>query len=149
MSFVSVASPSAHGVGQLAYHFEFCPKYRYKCLRQQRFKDFLAGVFSDIAARIRASIVEIGIADDHVHLVVGLRPTHSPSGVLHELKGASARALFKYEPKFRLRYPAGHFWSPGKFYRTIGDVDLETTRAYVRAQDHRQRQLTDYHALAA
>ena len=150
MSFVaSVAAPSAHGVGQLTYHFEWCPKYRYKMFRQQRFKDLLARILAELADRVRVLIVELGIEDDHVHVVVGLRPTHSVSGVFHEFKGASARALFEAEPKFRLRYPRGEFWSPGKFYRTVGDVDLETTRAYVRAQDHRQQQLADYQTAQA
>ena len=118
-------------------------------LRQPRFKDLLAQVLFELAKRIRAEIVELGIEDDHVHVVVGLRPTHSVSGVFHELKGASARALFQAEPKFRLRYPRGDFWSPGKFYRTVGDVDLATTRQYVRAQDHRQQKLAEYQAQAA
>jgi len=33
--------------------------------------------------------------------------------------------------EFRLRYPQGHFWSPGTFYRTVGDADAETVIQYV------------------
>ena len=145
MSFVS----SAHGVGQLVFHFEWCTKYRYKMLRQSRFKDFLAQVLLREAEQHGVAVLELGIQAEHVHLVVGLWPTHSVSGAFEHLKTKSAVALFEAEPKFRLRYPKGHFWSPGKFYRTVGDVDLQTTRAYVRAQDHRQRQLTEYQAQAA
>ena len=75
---------------------------------------------------------------DHLHMVVALPPTMSVSKALHLLKGASARELFKRKPNFRLRYPKGHFWSPGKFYRTVGDTDAETVIGYVR--DHRIQQ---------
>ncbi|MBS7252205.1 MAG: transposase [Candidatus Freyarchaeota archaeon] len=47
-------------------------------------------------------------------------------------------------PKFRLRYPKGHFWSPGKFFRTIGDIDLKTTTHYIRNQ-HNMNQATLQH----
>jgi putative transposase len=141
-SFVKIgAAPSAHGVGQLVFHFEWCPKYRYNMLRQERFKDFLANVLEEESRKIGCSIIEMGIEDDHVHLVITLRPVLSVSEVFHQLKGKSSHELFRLEPKFRLRYPKGEFWSPGKFYRSVGDVDLETTRRYVKAQDHRQRVL--------
>ena len=141
-SFVKIgAAPSAHGVGQLVFHLEWCPKYRYNMLRQERFKDFLANVLEEESTKLRCHIIEMGIEDDHVHLVISTRPSISISELLQHLKGRSSYELFRYEPKFRLRYPKGSFWRPGKFYRSVGDVDLETARKYVRAQDHRQRTL--------
>jgi putative transposase len=71
---------------------------------------------------------------DHIHVVVGIPPTMSVSDAFRLLKGCSSHELFKEKPNFRKRYPRGHFWSPGKFYRTVGDADLETTRSYVRNQ---------------
>lgn len=118
-------------------------------LRQTRFKDLLAQVLLAEADNFKIKVIELGIQNDHVHMVVALRPTHSISQVFEHLKTKSARALFEYEPKFRFRYPEGHFWSPGKFYRSVGDVDLPTVRAYVRAQDHRQKLLNEFQAQAA
>ena len=141
-SFVKIgAAPSAHGVGQIVFHFEWCPKYRYNMLRQEKFKNFLASTLEEESRKLGCKIIETGIENDHVHLVIGLRPTLSVSDVFHQLKGRSSYELFRSEPKFRLRYPHGDFWSPGKFYRSVGDVDMETTRRYVKAQDHRQRTL--------
>jgi len=144
MNSVSYVSSSAHGVGQLVFHLEWCTKYRYKMLRQPRFKDLLAQVLLREADQSGLKVEEMGIGDEHVHLVVDIHPTHCISSVFESLKTESARALFEAEPKFRLRYPKGHFWSPGKFYRSVGDVDLPTVRKYVREQDHRQKQLADY-----
>lgn len=136
-----VGSGSAHGVGQIVFHLEWCPKYRYNMLRQDRFKDFLADVLNREAKKIGCIIDQMGIQSNHVHLIVILKPTHAVSDVFQQLKGESSHELFLLEPKFRLRYPKGDFWSPGKFYRSVGDVDLETARDYVKAQDHRQRTL--------
>ena len=101
---------AAHGIGQLDFHFEWCPKYRYKMLRQRRFKDLLLQVFEQVAKREGLELLKVGIEDDHVHLVASLRPVHSVSQVFHLLKGASSHALFEAEPKFRLRYSKGVFW---------------------------------------
>ena len=60
------------------------------------------------------------------------------------LKGASSFELFRRQPKFRLRYPKGHFWSPGKFYRSVGDADLPTVIGYVRGQGVLQMSLSDF-----
>ena len=141
MNSVSFESKSVHGVGQLVFHFEWCPKYRYNMLRQERFKDFLANLLDEESNKLGCKIIEMGIENDHVHLVISLKPSLSVSGIFHQLKGKSSYELFKLEPKFRLRYPNGEFWSPGKFYRSVGDVDLETVRNYVRKQDHRQKTL--------
>ena len=141
MNSGSFETRSVHGVGQLVFHLEWCPKYRYNMLRQERFKDFLAKVLDEESTKLRCKIIEMGIEDDHVHLVIATRPSLSISELLQQLKGKSSYELFRYEPKFRLRYPKGSFWSLGKFYRSVGDVDLETVRNYVRAQDHRQKTL--------
>lgn len=139
-SFIS----AAHGTGQLVFHFEWCPKYRYKMLRQDRFKVFLEGVFADISIRHSFEILEKAVQAEHIHIVLRLKAYHSVSQVFYWLKRESAEALFEHEPKFRLRYPKGCFWSTGKFYRSVGDIDLETTKEYVRRQDWHQRSLAEF-----
>ena len=134
-------SKSAHGVGQLIFHLEFCPKYRYNMLRQDRYKDFLTSILERETEKMRCKIDSMGIQNDHVHLIIISRPSISVSDMLQRLKGVSSYELFRFEPKFRLRYPKGSFWSPGKFYRSVGDVNLDKEREYVRAQDHRQKTL--------
>ena len=81
---------------------------------------------------------------DHVHTAVGIPPTMSVSKALQLLKGTSSRELFKRKPNFRLRYPKGHLWSQGKFYRSVGDTDAETAIQYVRNQRLEQTSLYDY-----
>jgi putative transposase len=73
-------------------------------------------------------IIEMSIMPDHTHLIADIPLTISVSEALRLLKGCSFHELFKEKQNFRKRYPKGHFWSPGKFYRTVGDTDIETTR---------------------
>jgi putative transposase len=51
------------------------------------------------------------------------------------LKGGSARLFFRNNPKARLRYPRGHLWSPGKFASSLGFIQVEQAKEYVRNQD--------------
>jgi putative transposase len=91
-------------------------------------------VLHEVAKRHNIEIIELSVMPDHVHILVGIPPTMSVSKALQILKGASSRELFKRRPNFRCRYHTGHFWSPGKFYRSVGDADTETVIQYVRDQ---------------
>ena len=122
------------------YHLEWCPKYRYNMLRKQENKNLCEDILEEVAKRHKIKIEELSVMPDHIHTLVGIPPTMSVSKALHLLKGASAHELFKRKPNFRKRYPRGHFWSPGKFYRSVGDADLETVTKYV--QDQRLVQTT-------
>jgi len=77
---------------------------------------------------------------DHIYALVSIPYTMSVSKALQLLKGGSAYELFRKKSVFRKRYPRGHFWSLGKFYRSVGDADLETVTKYV--QDQRLVQTT-------
>jgi putative transposase len=79
-------------------------------------------------------MIELSVMPDHIHLIASLPPTLSVSKAFNLLKGVSSHELFRSQPKFRLRYPRGEPWSSGKFYRSVGDADLETLRNYVRGQ---------------
>ena len=130
----------SHCVGQSVYHLEWCPKYRYKMFNKEKNKKLCEAILDEVAERHGIGIVEMAVMPDHLHLIVDIPPTMSISRAFQLLKGASAYELFRRQPKFRLRYPQGHFWSPGKFYRTVGDTDAETTINYVKK--HKVQQTT-------
>ena len=125
------------------HHLEWCPKYRYNMLRKQENKNLCKQILREVASRHKIGITELSVMLDHIHILVTLPLTMSVSKAFHLLKGASAHELFKRKPNFRKRYPRGHFWSPGKFCRTVGDADLETVTRYVRDQRLMQTTLDD------
>ena len=131
----------SHSVGQNLYHLEWCPKYRCNMFKREENKKLCEDVLHEVARRHKIEITELSVMPDHIHTVVGIPPTMSVSKALQLLKGASSREIFKRKPYFRCRYPRGHLWSPGKFYRSVGDADAETVLQYVRDQRLQQTSL--------
>jgi REP-associated tyrosine transposase len=107
-------------------------------------KKLCEDILYEVAERHYIGIVELSVMLDHVHLVVQLPLTMSVSQALQLLKGASSYKLFRRQPLFRYRYSHGSFWSPGKFYRSVGDTDAATVLDYVRNQRLLQSSLYDY-----
>ena len=79
-------------------------------------------------------IQELAVMPDHIHLLVGVPPSVSLSKALQFIKGGSSHEFLHLHPEFRLRYRKGHLFGPGKFCRSVGSVDLDTTKEYVRRQ---------------
>ncbi len=124
----------AHIKYQLVYHLQWIPKCRFKIFRQERYRYDYENILKIVARRHGMKILEHAIMPDHVHVVVAAPPTLSVSMALQLLKGGSSYDFFHLHPEFRLRYPKGHLFAPGKFCRSVGSVDLETTKKYVRDQ---------------
>jgi len=68
---------------------------------------------------------------DHVHLFAEVPPTMCISKALQLFKGISSYKLFKKHPWLRRHFRKGHFWSPGKFFRSVGNVTAETIQHYI------------------
>ena len=112
--------------------------------RGKKNKKLCEDILHEIAARHNIGMIELSVMPDHVHTVVQLPSTMSVSQALHLLKGASSYELLQRQPLFRYRYTDGNFWSPGKFYRSIGDADATTVLEYVKNQRLQQASLDDY-----
>ena len=134
----------SHNIGQNLYHLEWCPKYRFKIFKQEKNKKLCEKILQDIAKQHKIIITEMSVMPDHIHMIAQLPTTMSISQAFHLLKGASSRELFKQKSNYRNRYPKGHFWSPGKFYRTVGDANVETVIQYVREQRLQQTTLNGF-----
>jgi len=137
----------SHSIGQNLYHLEWCPKYRYNMFKREENKKLCEEILRGVAERHKIEITELSVMPDHIHTVVGIPPTMSVSKALQLLKGVSSRELFKRKPHLKCRYPKGQFWSPGKFYRSVGDTDAETVIQYVRDHRLQQTSLNDFPSL--
>ena len=124
---------SSHSIGQNMYHLEWCPKYRYNMFKHESNKKLCEEVLNEVAKRHNIEITELSVMSDHIHIVVVIPPTMSVSKALQLLKGASARELFKRRTYFRCRYPRGNFWSPGKFFRSVGNTTTEAVDHYINS----------------
>ncbi len=123
----------AHKVGTNVHHLEWCTKYRYKLLRQEKYKNLCEGFIREVAARHGIGIRAIGVQPEHVHISAELPPSMSQSKALQLLKGGSSYLMRKTQPKFRLNSRES-FWSPGAYAGSVGHNTVETVDAYVGIQ---------------
>ena len=119
-----------HAVGQNAQHFVWKPKYACP------FKFF--GVRVDCIKFIRESadrygceIYELQVAVDHIHFFVEIPPTISVSKALNLFKGFTAYKLLHKHPWLRNYFRKGHFWSKGRFFRSVGNTTGEAVQHYI------------------
>ena len=105
-------------------------------------RNLIAAFIRRAASMHGLRIIELNIQPEHVHCVVAIQLSISPAYALQILKGGSARLFFQHKAHARLRYPKGHLWSPEKFAASLGFIQLETAKDYVRNQDaHHSRSL--------
>ncbi|MGI0141912.1 MAG: IS200/IS605 family transposase [Candidatus Micrarchaeales archaeon] len=125
-----------HSVGLSQYHLEWCPKYRYNALRSVHVKEFLVRTFTEIGGRFGILIHTTAIGNDHVHLFVSIPITMSVCKSVNLLKGTSSHRIFEEFPGFKKRYPKGHFWSRGYFFRSVSNITSGTVKKYIENQQH-------------
>ena len=125
----------SHSVGISMWHFEWCTKYRYKMFGKEEYRNLIVACIRRAASMHEIKIIELNVQPEHVHCVVGISLTMTSVKALQILKGVSARLFFYFHEKAKLRYPKKHLWSPGKFVASLGFIQLEVAKDYVRNQD--------------
>ena len=134
-SYTEKYERSKHAVGVSMWHFEWCTKYRLKMFGKISQINLITACIRRAASMHRIKILELNVQPEHVHCVVGIKLSMSPIYALQILKGVSSRLFFKVNAKAKLRYPKGHLWSPGKFAASLGFIQVEQAKDYVRNQD--------------
>lgn len=122
--------PSTHT--SLHFHVVFSTKGREPSIQaevQAKLHAYLGGVIRGLEGVPHA----VGGVADHVHVLMGLKATHTLSDVMRELKSESSRWL-KSECALH-----GFSWQEGYGAFSVGAEDLESVRAYVLNQAERHR----------
>jgi putative transposase len=79
-------------------------------------------------------ISELSIQVDHVHLIMQTNPSNSVAEVVQRLKGGTSRVIRKEFPELEEFLWGDSFWADGYFAETVGSVDEEVVRRYIRQQ---------------
>lgn len=124
-------------MGLNQFHLEWCPKYR-KAVMVEEMRQFLWQNFVETAREYKILIHSMEIAPDHVHLFVSLPFNCSPSEAVRLLKGRSSHAVFAAFPALRETFRKGHFWSPGKFCRSISNVRADVVKRYIERHQFKE-----------
>jgi len=87
------------------------------------------------ASRInRWWISELSIQEDHIHLIIQTKPKESVAEVVQRLKGGASRVIRKEYPELEEFLWGDSFGADGYFAETVGNVDEEVVRRYIREQ---------------
>lgn len=91
---------------------------------------FVCRILRALARKVRCYIIEIGMVQTHVHLLVRVHPTTSIAQLLKRLKGASSALSTQegYGAAGRL------YWAKGYSAHSVSTRNLERVRRYLRGQ---------------
>ena len=114
------------------YHIVFIPKYRRKKLYGM-VKDDVREIIRTLCGYKKVEIIAGAVCADHVHLCVSIPPKLSISDFVGYLKGKSALMIFDKHPELGSKWDRS-FWARGYYVSTIGNVNEETVKEYIRRQ---------------
>ena len=106
---------------------------------KEEYKNLITACIRRAASMHEIKILELNVQPGHAHCVVGISLTMTPIKALQILKGVSSRLFFQFHERAALRYPRHHLWSPGKFAASLGFIQLDVAKNYVRNQDEHHR----------
>lgn len=116
----------------LHYHLVFGTKNREPVIAPEwraRLHEYLGGTISGLGGFPQG----VGGVDDHVHLLVGLRATHTLADVLRELKKASS--VWVHEQIGLCSFA----WQEGYAAFTVGATARPAVREYITNQEEHHR----------
>ena len=118
---------------QSAYQLHY-----YLCLRTKRNKPlFSASICSSLEEHLKSicdycgyHLLDRSSREDHLRLVLSLRPEHSVAEAVKKIRGNLSRSLCAEYSELE----AGRLWSRGYFAKSIGTVEDAITARYIASQ---------------
>ena len=127
----------SHTKYNCTYHIVFIPKYRRKVM-YGKLREDVREVIKKVCTMEGIDIIDGAVCSDHVHLYVSIPPKLSLSNAMSRLKGKTALMLFDRHPEYRDKYNR-HFWARGYYVETVGQVNEEVIKRYIREQEESDR----------
>ena len=124
-------SSLAHCKWECQNHIVFIPKYRRKKLYGV-VRDDVREIIRTLCKYKKVEIIAGAVCTDHVHLCVSIPPKLSISDFVGYLKGKSA-LIFDKHPEMGNKWDRS-FWARGYYVSTVGNVNEETVKEYIRRQ---------------
>ena len=119
----------------LQIHLIFVVKYRKKLLIGSLNDDMLQKIF-DISKKYDFEIKTMNSDNDHLHMLVSMKPSISVSQIVRVLKQESTVYIWKkYKQFLKNHFWKEHtFWSDDYFVASIGNANEKTIQKYIAEQ---------------
>lgn len=118
---------------KLVYHLVLLPKYRRRVLIGE-VGNRIRSLFYEACEINKWWIHEIEVMEDHVHVMLQIKPNDTLSKVVQVLKGGSSRYIRKEYPELEEFLWGDSFWSDGYFAETSGKMDERMLQRYIKTQ---------------
>lgn len=128
----------SHSIYECKYHLVFCPKYRYRILKDNINEYARREIENLVSYKEGVEIIELNVQSDHVHMVMWIPPKYAVSAIVGYLKGKLAIKLLQRYGKLGKQLWGRHLWSRGYCISTIG-IDEEQIRKYVKWQEDKEK----------
>ena len=125
--------PSTHC--SLHYHLVFSTKDRQPVIATS-WRDRLHSYLGGVAKNIDGVPESVGGTNDHVHLLLSLKPTHCLADVVRDLKAVSSRWMHEQIGE------RSAVWQDGYGAFTFGAPDCKAVSDYIARQEEHHRRLT-------
>lgn len=123
----------AHTKHKLRYHLVWVPKYRKRILIGKLAKRLHELLYQ--AAEINGwCIEELSIVNDHIHLLIQVKPDKAIAHIVQILKGGTSRVLRLEFPELDEFLWGDSLWADGYFVESVGVSDEKMIRRYIREQ---------------
>lgn len=118
---------------QIHLQLVFAVKFR-NSLIGPLWKDELYKYITGIISRNEHKVLAIGGVSDHIHILIGMRPTQAVSDLLKEVKGSSSKWINGR------RFIVPHFeWQEGFGAFSYAKSDLPKVISYIQQQEEHHR----------
>ena len=127
----------SHTRWKCQYHIVFIPKYRRK-VQYGKEKADIREILRTLCRYKKVEIIEGAVCAAHVHLCLSIPPKIMISQYVGYLKGKSALMVYDRHLELGNKFERD-FWARGYYVSTIGNVDEETIRKYIREQEEESK----------
>ena len=115
----------------LTDHLVFTTKFRHKVLVGRIAEDCDA-IIRKTCRNLDIEILQMAVAEDHVHLFVQYPPELSPSKMAEKVKSNSSRELRLMHPEL-VKWCKTGLWAPGCFHGSVGH-GFDVVEQYIKGQ---------------
>ena len=92
----------------------------------------LSGMIAGLCDERGVTLLEVSTAQDHVHVLFGLRPAQSVASAIRELKGKVGMELMERFPELRVWLGGNLVWDERYAVETVSPARLERVQARLR-----------------
>jgi putative transposase len=118
------------------FHVWFSTKHR-KPVLVEEIRELVLAWFNEVATAKGINILQLEAIEDHVHILLRLTPDQALPDVMHDLKGRTAREVFRTFPELPLDMKSNSLWQRSYGWRVVPPEQIRAVQRYIATQEFR------------